>query len=461
MNRSNQGTATLVQGVIYASVVTGNLMVLAHFHGVGQSLPYQVLAMLSAALSYLVLRRFDLTIPWNPGRPGSIGNAIFWSWLGLVGTFLFLAYLTKFSEYFSRRVLILWFLSTPVLLWLIHALVMLFLRRFLPTVSARRSAVVVFANETARQLARNLARSENYRLVGFFDDRDVDRIGGPMEDTPYLGKARNVAQYVRDHDIEVVFVVLPDDGGKRAAVVMDELGDTTASVYYVPDFLIFNLLEATVQEIEGIPVLQVSETPFYGADGILKQLFDFAFSLGVLIALSPLLLLVAAAVKLTSPGPVFFKQKRYGLGGQRFWVYKFRSMYVGDDAQRQQQQATKDDPRVTPVGRFIRRTSIDELPQFLNVLKGDMSVVGPRPHSVAHNEQYRKEVKRYMARHKVKPGLTGWAQVNGLRGETANLERMEERIRYDLEYIRNWSPMLDIKIIFMTVLMIFRDENAY
>jgi putative colanic acid biosysnthesis UDP-glucose lipid carrier transferase len=209
-------------------------------------------------------------------------------------------------------------------------------------------------------------------------------------------------------------------------------------------------------------VLEVAETPFYGADGMLKQLFDFAFALGVLVMLSPLLLTIAIIIKLTSPGPIIFKQKRYGLNGQRFWVYKFRSMYTGAiNPNSDAQQASRDDPRVTPIGRFIRRTSIDELPQFVNVLKGEMSVVGPRPHTVAHNEYYRKAVKRYMVRHKVKPGLTGWAQVHGLRGETAQLERMEERIRYDLEYIKNWSPMLDLRIVFMTVMMIFRDRNAY
>jgi putative colanic acid biosynthesis UDP-glucose lipid carrier transferase len=298
--------------------------------------------------------------------------------------------------------------------------------------------------------------------VGFFEDRDMDRTGGPLEGMPYLGKARSVAQYVRDHDIDVVFIVLPDDGGRRALNLLDDLGDTTASVYYVPDFLIINLFEAQVREVEGITVLEVAETPFYGADGMLKQLFDFVFAIGVLVVLSPLLLTIALIIKLTSPGPIIFKQKRYGLNGQRFWVYKFRSMYTGAiNPNSDVQQASREDPRVTPIGRFIRRTSIDELPQFVNVLKGEMSVVGPRPHTVAHNEYYRKAVKRYMVRHKVKPGLTGWAQVHGLRGETAQLERMEERIRYDLEYIKNWSPMLDLRIVFMTVMMIFRDRNAY
>jgi putative colanic acid biosynthesis UDP-glucose lipid carrier transferase len=297
-------------------------------------------------------------------------------------------------------------------------------------------------------------------MVGFFEDRDMERIGGPIEGMAYLGKARNVAQYVRDHNIDVVFIVLPDDGGRRALALIDDLGDTTASVYYVPDFLIINLFEAQVREIEGVTVLEVAETPFYGADGMLKQLFDFVFSLSVIVMLSPLLLLVALAVKLSSPGPVIFKQRRYGLNGKRFEVYKFRSMYTGHKDS-DTRQATRGDSRITAVGRFIRRTSIDELPQFFNVLKGDMSVVGPRPHTVAHNEYYRKAVKRYMVRHKVKPGLTGWAQVHGLRGETAQVEQMEERIRRDLEYIKNWSPMLDIRIIFMTVVMIFRDKNAY
>lgn len=462
MKRASQAQAHTIQGTLYALTIVGNVWLIALFMDLEFTEPYQVMAILMGAFGFVTLRRFDLLTPWMPGRQGSVGTRMYWTWVGLVGALLLLGYATKYSEYFSRKVLLLWFVSTPVALLALHKLAVAVTGGLLPHAVRRRTCVVVFVNDSARTLTRNLRKSQTYELVGFFEDRDMDRTGGPLEEMPYLGMARDVAQYVRDHSIDVVFIVLPDDGGRRALNLLDDLGNTTASVYYVPDFLIINLFEAQVREVEGITVLEVAEAPFYGADGMLKQVFDLVFSLGVLICLSPLLLTVAVLIKLGSPGPVIFRQRRYGLNGQRFWVYKFRSMYVGDiNPNADVQQASRDDPRVTPIGRFIRSTSIDELPQFFNVLKGEMSVVGPRPHTVAHNEYYRKAVKRYMVRHKVKPGLTGWAQVHGLRGETAQLERMEERIRYDLEYIRNWSPLLDLRIVFMTVLMIFRDRNAY
>lgn len=451
-----------IQGAVYALIIFGTLWLIALLTGQAFEPPYQIVGLLMAGAGFVVLGRYDLMTPWMPGRPGSVGTRMGWAWVVMVGGLLLLGYLTKYSSYFSRRVLLLWFVLTPVALMIVHKAAVYLARRFLPHIVDRRSAVVVFVNESARGLARNLQRSSAYEVVGFFEDREMDRIGGPLDSLPYLGKSRSTAQYVRDHGIDVVFIVLPDDGARRALHLLDDLGDTTASVYYVPDFMIVNLFEAQIREIAGVTVLEVAETPFYGADGILKQLFDMAFALSVLILLSPLFLLIALLIKLGSPGPVIFKQRRYGLNGQRFFLYKFRSMYVGDvNPNADSQQATRDDPRVTPIGRFIRRTSIDELPQFWNVLRGEMSVVGPRPHTVAHNEYYRKAVKRYMVRHKVKPGLTGWAQVHGLRGETAQIERMEERIRYDLEYIRNWSPWLDIKIVLMTIAMIFRDRNAY
>lgn len=457
----NQTRAAALQGFIYALTITGHLFALSWFLGVEFSEPYQLLALLSATFSFLIFRRYDLAAPWNMGRHGSIGTRLMYSWGILVGFLLFIGYLSQYSLFFSRLLLLLWILTTPLVLLVLHFLVREVISRFLPHLSLRRSAVIVFINDSARALATNLRKSPFYELVGFFDDREPDRVGGALENVTFLGKARNVAQYVRDHDIQVVFVVLPDGAVKRAIAVLDELGDTTASVYYVPDFFVFNLMQAQVGEVEGIPVLQVAETPLYGVDGILKQMFDVGFSFFALLLLAIPLLLIALAVKLDSPGPVLFKQKRYGLNGKRFWVYKFRSMRV-NAPNADSRQASRDDDRITRVGRFIRRTSLDELPQFWNVLRGDMSVVGPRPHTVAHNEHYRKEVKRYMVRHKVKPGVTGWAQVNGLRGETAQVERMEERIRFDLEYIKNWSPLMDIKIICMTVLMMLKgDKNAF
>jgi putative colanic acid biosynthesis UDP-glucose lipid carrier transferase len=204
----------------------------------------------------------------------------------------------------------------------------------------------------------------------------------------------------------------------------------------------------------------VCETPFYGINGVLKRASDIILASAILILITPLMLAIAIAIKHQSPGPVLFKQRRYGLDGREIMVYKFRSMSVAEDGD-QIRQATRNDSRVTPFGAFLRRTSLDELPQFINVLEGKMSIVGPRPHAVAHNEQYRKLINGYMIRHKVRPGITGWAQVNGLRGETDTLEKMEKRVEYDLAYLRNWSLLWDFEIILKTLLVVCKKQNAY
>jgi len=453
--------ALTVLASAYSLIVGGALWAFTQIFDQPFGEPYQALALLSGLLAYFAFRRFDLAESWDLGRPGTVGTQVIINWLWVVAALMLLGLLTRYMELFARRVLVVWIVAVPLLFFVVHFLVRHVLQRFIPQLIVRRRAVIVFANDSARTLGMKLLHSSAYELLGYFDDREVSRIGGGIPDAPLLGKARDAAKYVRDHDVEVVFVVLPDSGALRAIAVIDELGDTTASLYYVPDFLMFSLLKAQIGEIESVPVLQVAESPFYGADGMLKRFFDFVFSLFTIIAILPVLFAVAISVKLSSPGPVLFSQKRYGLNGKRFKVYKFRSMLV-DAPDAATRQATKDDERITRVGRFLRKTSLDELPQFFNVLKGEMSVVGPRPHTVAHNEHYRKEVRRYMLRHKVKPGITGWAQVNGLRGETAELGRMEERIRYDLEYIRHWSPLFDIKIILLTLWTVLRgDENAY
>jgi putative colanic acid biosynthesis UDP-glucose lipid carrier transferase len=242
--------------------------------------------------------------------------------------------------------------------------------------------------------------------------------------------------------------------------LLDDLRDTTASIYYVPDIFVFDLIQARSGEVHGIPVVAMCETPFYGYRGVTKRLTDIGLSVVILLLFLPLLLLIAIMVKISSPGPVIFKQRRYGLDGREIAVYKFRTMNVAEDGE-QIRQASKADSRITRIGGILRRTSMDELPQLINVLQGRMSLVGPRPHAVAHNEEYRKLIKGYMVRHKVLPGITGLAQVNGCRGETSQLEEMEARVNYDLDYLRHWTPMLDIKIILLTAIKVFRDDKAY
>ena len=273
-----------------------------------------------------------------------------------------------------------------------------------------------------------------------------------------VGHCKDVAAYVRRHDIKVVYVALPLVNVPRIQKLISALRDTTASVYFVPDAFAFDLIQGRLVEINGMPALSVCETPLHGLEAVLKRTMDLVFAgCGVLI-LSPLLLLIAAVVKLTSPGPVLFRQRRYGLDGKEILIYKFRSMVVCENGP-VITQACADDPRVTRVGAFLRRTSLDELPQLINVLQGSRSLVGPRPHAVAHNEQYRTPIDGYMIRHKVRPGITRLAQVNGLRGETATLEKMAQRVRFDLEYLRNCSPWLEVKILARTLWVVIRDQR--
>jgi putative colanic acid biosysnthesis UDP-glucose lipid carrier transferase len=449
-----------MQGLLYAGVASGLLYGIVVSYGTDFDTPYRILALLAGAFTFLMLGRFDLLGAWRMGRPGSIGTQVLYSWIAVVSLLLFIGYVAKYTAYFSRLAVTAWVIMTPASLAILNMLARAFTRRFVPHALSQRSAVIVFATESAQLLASSLRESELYRLEGYFDDRHDDRLGSGARIARRLGGIADLIPYVRESGVEVVFIMLPEQGIGRATELIDQLGDTTASAYLVPNFAMYDLIGAELSEVEGVPVLRAADTPMFGVDGLFKHVFDFLASLISLIVLSPLMLITALAVRLESPGPVIYRQRRYGLNGQEFWVYKFRTMRVSDPEDRIV-QVSREDPRVTRIGRFLRRTSLDELPQLWNVLRGDMSLVGPRPHAVQHNEFYRKAVKHYMLRHKVKPGLTGWAQVNGLRGRTDELANMEARVRYDLDYIRRWSPWFDIKIILKTLLIIVRDDNAY
>ncbi|HKB53984.1 MAG TPA: undecaprenyl-phosphate glucose phosphotransferase, partial [Ramlibacter sp.] len=322
-------------------------------------------------------------------------------------------------------------------------------------------AVVVGMNEQGCSLADRLASAADtgIQLVGFFDDRTPDRQHG-RERHRVLGRLADIGSYVKANRINLIYLSLPMASQPRIKELLDALKDTTASVYFVPDMFVTDLIQGRTDSICGLPVISVCETPFRGPAGVLKGISDVVLASSILLLLSPFMIAIAIAVKLSSPGPVIFRQRRYGLDGEEIIVYKFRSMTVTEDGA-SIEQARRNDDRVTRLGAMLRKTSMDELPQFVNVLQGRMSVVGPRPHAVAHNEMYRGLIKSYMVRHKVKPGITGWAQVNGFRGETASLEKMEGRIRCDLDYLRNWSLRLDLYIIWKTVRLVFQDTAAY
>jgi putative colanic acid biosysnthesis UDP-glucose lipid carrier transferase len=392
-------------------------------------------------------------------RTSAVVDVVF-RWMLLLVVLLAIGYLTK-SLLYPRRIFLTWAVLTPVALVLVTLAMQEVMRHFLMSVFDNRKAIIAGYNGSSLELARRLKNNPSMRLevTGFFDDRSSDRLEMDAG-VDLVGTLSDVGEYVKQHGTDVIFIALPIRHVKRVMNLLDDLRDTTASIYYVPDIFVFDLIQARSGEIQGIPVVAMCETPFYGYRGVAKRLTDIILSVTILLLLLPLLLVVAVLVKLTSPGPVVFKQRRYGLDGREIAVYKFRTMSVTEDGG-EIRQASRTDSRITKIGAILRRTSFDELPQLINVLQGRMSLVGPRPHAVAHNEEYRKLIKGYMVRHKVLPGITGLAQVNGCRGETTRLEDMEARVNFDLDYLRHWSPLLDIKIILLTAVKVLRDDKAY
>lgn len=293
-------------------------------------------------------------------------------------------------------------------------------------------------------------------VKGVYDDQVPNDLGN----IPYGGTLSQLIQDARNGKLDRIYIALSMKDEMKIKEVVSQLTDTTCSVLLIPDLFTFNILQARTEEINGVPVVPLFDTPLNGINMVFKRLEDIIVASVILILISPILLIISIAVKLTSPGPIIFRQIRYGMDGKPIKVWKFRSMTVMENDEKVI-QATKNDVRITRVGKFLRSTSLDELPQFFNVLSGQMSVVGPRPHAVAHNEQYRSLIQGYMLRHKVKPGITGLAQINGWRGETDTLEKMEKRIEFDLIYIRGWSIWLDMKIIFLTFFKGFINKSAY
>jgi putative colanic acid biosynthesis UDP-glucose lipid carrier transferase len=424
--------------------------------------PYQILMVIAALLALLLFR--DIAAVSDPLSPRSImskAGSVALSWILLIGLLLLVGYATKTSDIYSRRVLFTWFFITPLLSLLCGTVIE---RALLPLVrSAKRTrrAVIAGVNDLGNALADRIGSADRIgmSLVGFFDDRSPDRLG-EMPKGKLLGKLHELPRLVKKGGVDVIFIALPIKNVKRVTELLDELQDSTVSIYFLPDIFVFDLIQCRTTEIDGLPAVALCETPFYGPSGLVKRISDIVIASIALILLSPLILAIALAIKLTSPGSVIFKQRRYGLDGREIIVYKFRSMRVSEDGEKVV-QASPDDPRITPVGKILRRYSLDELPQFINVLQGRMSAVGPRPHAVAHNEEYRTLIKGYMLRHKVRPGITGLAQINGLRGETKSVDDMRRRVEYDLDYLRHWSLGLDAKILAKTAALVFRDAKAY
>jgi putative colanic acid biosynthesis UDP-glucose lipid carrier transferase len=421
--------------------------------------------LLSVLAFFLVANVFDVApIRRESGDPHFIRSLfdIVARWLLVVAFLWAVLHLSGRDEFFRDDVMLSWVISTPLLLWLARiSSYFLLARDGDGGKTGQRRAVIVGLNELGLRLEGRLQTNPQLRtqVMGYFEDRSPERL--PVDGLRrVLGKPAALADYVLRNHISVVYITLPMTHSPRVLDILESLRDSTASVYFVPDMHVFGLVQARVDVIGDLPVVAVCESPFYGVHSITKRASDLLLAGLLLVACAPLLIFTAIGVRLSSPGPIILRQRRYGLDGREILVRKFRSMTVVEDGAAQYTQVTRNDARVTPFGAFIRRTSLDELPQLLNVLEGSLSLVGPRPHVVAVNETYRKQIRGYMMRHKVKPGITGWAQINGHRGGD-DLESMSRRVEFDLDYLRNWSLLLDFSILLRTAAVVWSDRRAY
>jgi putative colanic acid biosynthesis UDP-glucose lipid carrier transferase len=460
--RSNEGSFGVVYRAFDLFIILIVLLGSVTVYGVGFT-PLYLAAGLIASISYLLIAEsLEVYRSWRGTSAIRMITATASAWLIVVFGLMMLGFFAKVSEGYSRVVIGGWMVGALLLLssW------RLVFRQFLRSIRAKgyntRCVAIVGINEAGIEMRRQLALSPElgYNFYGYFDDRSPERLADEFPEEHLAGTIDDLIRRTQEGEFEVIFISLPLKAQARIAEVLEKCGDTTASVHLIPDFFTYNLLHARFTEVGSMQTLSVYDSPIFGINDVLKRAFDIVFSVCALTVIAAPMLFIAGLVKLTSRGPAIFKQVRYGLDGRRIEVWKFRSMTTQDNGSKVV-QATKGDARITPIGAFIRKTSLDELPQFINVLQGSMSVVGPRPHAVAHNEEYRKLIPYYMLRHKVKPGITGWAQINGFRGETDTLDKMEGRVEYDLDYIRRWSLWMDVKIVFLTFFKGFTGKHVH
>lgn len=387
--------------------------------------------------------------------------ALLKAWTLTFAILLVIGFLTRQSESFSRLLIAQIYCFGYVAQALLHLAVRL-LRKSLHS-SQPQNAVIVGHGRLANYLAQKISSNPwlGQQLVGCVSLKDTSgKPGASPEGLKILGLASDMPDIVEQHDVRAVYIVTPLEASNSLEDIYFSLLDKHVAVHWIPDIFSLRLVNHSVKEIAGIPVLTISETPLTGTRMLLKSFEDTVLSFVLLLAISPVLLLIGAAVKLDSPGPVFFRQERTGFNGKRFRIWKFRTMFVHEPESGVIKQAERNDPRVTRVGAFLRRTSLDELPQLLNVLAGDMSLVGPRPHAIQHDAEYSRRIADYFARHKIKPGMTGLAQVRGYRGETRDIDLMIQRVESDIEYINHWSLWLDLTILLRTATVV-AGKRAY
>ncbi|HWG75598.1 MAG TPA: undecaprenyl-phosphate glucose phosphotransferase [Steroidobacteraceae bacterium] len=451
-------SATLLRELVGPLVVVAILVLSRWYDHAALSLRFLGLALVVFLVSSRVLSPPATTENRRSYRP-SLGPLLL-RWCSVGAVTVLLVWTLGLTHELSPEGFVAWFLLSPAGLLLANYGAVNLARRQAVRQAGSLRHVIIGATEIGLELAKRVGQDPYAgRFAGFFDFRERERLPASVSEQ-WIGSCRDIAAFVQRNAIDSIYIALPISTAPRIAWLLEQLRDTTASIYFVPNLFSFDLIQPRYLEIHGIPALAVCETPFRGMSALHKRAFDIALATLAVLLGGPVMLAIALAVKLTSRGPVLFRQRRYGLHGECIQVIKFRSMIVCEDGSIVP-QATKGDQRITRLGRFLRRSSLDELPQVFNVLAGQMSFVGPRPHAIAHNEQYRKLISGYMLRHKVRPGMTGWAQVNGLRGETSTVEKMRERVEYDIDYVKNWSLWLDIRILARTLWIVIHDEHAY
>lgn len=458
--RNQSGFSTFYR-LIDLSIVTFFYYASAYFYGVPVDATSLLLLFINVVCFQISAEGVELYRSWRGHRTPEMLRAAAITWAITIFATLTLGYFFVSNISLPAPAILLWFASSFIALIIWRYVMRKFLFRIRKSGLNSRRSIIIGATPLGANVALQIQSNEHLgiRFNGIFDDRGSDRLSHELQST-VLGKIDDAIEMAKRNEVDYIYIALPMSAENRIRTILEQCSDTTASVYVIPNFFMYNLLNARWQTVGNVQALSVYDTPFQGASDVLKRIEDVVLSIAILTLISIPMLCIAAAVKMTSKGPVIFKQKRYGLDGKQITVYKFRSMTTQDNGA-VVKQATKNDVRLTKIGGFLRRTSLDELPQFINVLQGRMSIVGPRPHAVAHNEEYRKIITGYMLRHKVKPGITGWAQVNGLRGETETTNKMVQRVEYDLDYIHRWSIWFDMKIVFMTVFNGFLNKNAY
>ena len=455
--RSYQSIICIIQRFSDVVLLLGVLWLSVWFSNYSWSEKYAIVALLGTILYYLIAEISGLYTLWHGTRFSSELNHIIWIWLGAVMTLLLIAFVSKISANYSRQAMLTWFFGVPLVIGLWRLFFRFLIRNQHFFGLKPRKIAIVGVNDLGKRLVKIIQKQpwRHMDLVGFYDNQLTDNHLAES-----VGNLETLIEKGKEGKIDEVYITLPLRDEKQIKVILSNLADAAITVYIVPDLFVFELLHSQWQNIGGLPVISIHGMFLHDIEGLLKRVEDVVLSLSILSIVAVPMFIIGLSIKLTSPGPILFKQRRYGLNGEKISVWKFRTMTVCEN-DASFKQTTHNDKRITRLGTFLRRTSLDEFPQFINVLQGQMSVVGPRPHPILLNEQFRQRIPKYMLRHVVKPGITGWAQINGFRGETDTLEKMEKRIDYDLHYIENWSLWLDIKIVILTIIKWSDNKNVF